>query len=238
MYQHTSRKPHTARKLNILIANNKPVEREGISALLSEKYDTDLITAPFEHHALIETLSSRVFDFIIVDSNLPWGSAYDLVLLIRQMKGIKPRLPILVMGSGNHHIALWVLQAGATGYVDKGCDQEELVASTDCMIQGRKYLNRDIAEQLPLIWNKPGELVLPHNRLSDREYQVMLFLAKGITVTEIGKTMKLSKKTISTYRRRMLEKMGMATNIDLIRYTIKHGLVTASPGQKTISASM
>ena len=232
MYHHKSKKLRPEKKLNVFIINNKPVECEGIKAFLTEKYDPDLITAPPQLHVLIEMLNNEVFDFIMLDSNLPGVSAYALILLIRGIKESKPAMPILVLGSEDQRIALWVLQAGATGYINKSCDEGELITSVDCMIRGRRYFNRDIAEQLPLIWNKKAEFVLPHKSLSHREYQVMLFLAQGFTVSEIGRKMDLSVKTISTYKSRLMEKMDMTTTVDLVKYTMSLGLSNLNPTTK------
>lgn len=226
MQQSKSIKTQPGQNLQVLIFDNNPVEREGIKILLSQKYDLDMTTAPDDHQKFVETLNSRVFDLIMVDSVLPSGSAFDIILLIRKIHEINPKLPVLVMGSGDHHIALWALQAGATGYIDKRCDQNELIASAQCILKGRRYLHNAIAEELPLLWSKPGELVLPHKRLSNRETQVMLLLVKGITVTEIGEKMGLSKKTVSTYKTRVQEKMGMKSTVDMVKYAIRLGLIS------------
>ncbi|HOO91573.1 MAG TPA: response regulator transcription factor [Syntrophales bacterium] len=225
MQQYKSIKPQPGKNLHVLIVDNNPVERLGIETLLSEEYDLDMTTAPCDHHELFELLGSRMFHLIMIDSVLPGGSAFDIILLIRKIHEVNPQMPILVMGSGNHHLALWAFQAGASGYIDKCCDQVELIASARCILKGKRYLHSDIAEELPLLWTKPGELVLPHKKLSNRETQVMLLLAKGITVTEIGIKMGLSKKTISTYKTRVQEKMGMKSTVDMVKYAIKLGLV-------------
>lgn len=235
MYQYKTSNLQSGKKLNVMIINNKPVERLGIETMLSEKYELDMSEAHLDSHAVIEMLNSTVFNFIIVDSDLPGGSTFDIILVIRQIYEVNPNLPILVMGSGNHHIALWAFKAGASGYIDKGCVQEELIASVHCMLKGRRYLNSDLAEQLPLRWSKPGELVLPHNLLSNREFQVMLLLAEGITVTEIGIRIGLSKKTVSTYKSRILEKMGMISTVDMVRYAIKLGMVSTYTKQSSVS---
>ena len=145
--------------------------------------------------------------------------------MLKQLKIEKPKLPIIILSiHPESQYALRVLKAGAAGYVTKTSAPEELIGAIRKVHRGGKYISPSIAEKLAFQLEADFE-VMPHEALSDREYQVLCMLASGKTVTEIADELALSVKTVSTYRSRILEKMNMKNNAELIHYAVQNKLV-------------
>jgi DNA-binding NarL/FixJ family response regulator len=153
---------------------------------------------------------------------MPGSNGLDV---LKQVKHERPELPVLMLSvHAEEQYALRALRAGASGYITKTGAPTELIDGIRRVVAGRKYVSSDLAELLAAELGGSAE-VLPHHRLSDREFQVMLMLAAGRSIMDIAERLALSPKTVSTYRRRLLEKMGLLSNADLIRYTVTHRLV-------------
>jgi DNA-binding NarL/FixJ family response regulator len=145
--------------------------------------------------------------------------------VLKQIKAQKPKLPILVLSvHPEEQYAVRCLKAGASGYLTKESASDELTAAIRKISQGKKYVTASLAERLALDL-EIGTEKLPHETLSDREYQVMINIAQGKKVKDIGEELFLSEKTISTYRSRILEKMGMEKNEELVRYALNNHLI-------------
>jgi DNA-binding NarL/FixJ family response regulator len=153
---------------------------------------------------------------------MPGRSGLDL---LAEIKHRHPALPVLIMSlHGEEQFAVRALRAGASGYLTKSAAPEQLVAAVTKLLRGGRYISDTLAERLAA--DVGGAVpASPHERLSDREFDVMRGIANGNSVSEIAAQMHLSVKTVSTYRTRLLDKMGMATNAELTRYAIQHGLV-------------
>jgi DNA-binding NarL/FixJ family response regulator len=152
---------------------------------------------------------------------MPGRSGIDL---LAEIKHRHPKLPVLIMSlHGEEHFALRALRAGAAGYLTKSAAPDELVAAVQKVVRGNRYVSDALAERLAADLGRATSV--PHERLSDREFEVMRGIASGSTVSEIAAHMHLSVKTVSTYRTRLLEKMSMTNNAELTRYALQHGLV-------------
>jgi DNA-binding NarL/FixJ family response regulator len=161
-------------------------------------------------------------DVILLDVAMPDQSGVDALAGIRARA---PDLPVLILsGYPEEHYATTLLRQGASGYLNKDCDPDEIVKAIRTVCRGRKYITAGVAERLAEGLGGDGNK-LPHEELSERELQVFLRLAKGETVGHMAESMSLSVKTISTYRTRVMEKMRLASNSDLTYYALKNGLI-------------
>lgn len=164
----------------------------------------------------------ETFDAVVLDLSMPGRSGFDL---LHEIKHRHPKLPVLIMSlHGEEQFAVRALRAGAAGYLTKSAAPEQLVTAISKVIRGGKYVSETLAERLAAdVGGTAPES--PHERLSDREFDVMRGIASGNSVSEIAAQMHLSVKTVSTYRTRLLEKMGMSSNAELTRYALEHNLV-------------
>lgn len=170
--------------------------------------------------AALEALTAP-FDVVVLDLSMPGRSGIDLLV---EIKHRHPKLPVLIMSFHAEELfAVRALRAGAAGYLMKSAAPEELAAAVNKVMRGGRYVTESVAERLAAGIDKSNGA--PHERLSDREFDVMRGIASGNSVSEIAANMHLSVKTVSTYRTRLLEKMGMSSNAELTRYAINNGLV-------------
>jgi DNA-binding NarL/FixJ family response regulator len=145
--------------------------------------------------------------------------------VLKQIKAERPKLPVLMLSMHpEEQYAVRALRAGASGYLTKETAPEQLVTAVNKILQGGKYVSEMLAEHMASQLDRAGDR-LPHEDLSDREFQIMRMLASGKTVTEIGTELALSAKTVSTYRTRVLSKMGFSNNADITRYAIQNELL-------------
>jgi DNA-binding NarL/FixJ family response regulator len=165
---------------------------------------------------------ANAFDVVLLDISMPGRSGLEVLL---QLKNLKPNLKILILSIyAEDQYALRALKSSAAGYLTKRSSPEELITAIRKVATGGKYVSKTLAEKLAA--DLAGETVAPrHEELSDREYQVMCLLASGKSVKAIAGELALSAKTISTYRRRILQKMRLQNNIELTHYAIQYGLV-------------
>jgi DNA-binding NarL/FixJ family response regulator len=158
----------------------------------------------------------------VLDINMPGRSGLDL---LKDVKRMYPRLPVIVLSvQPEDQYALRCLKAGASAYVNKDSAPEELAQAARKVLGGGKYVSAALAEKLVTILDDGGDKPR-HELLSDRELEVMLMIAAGISLTEIGNRLHVSAKTVSTYRSRVMEKMAMRSNAELTRYAVSHGLI-------------
>lgn len=208
--------------IEILVADDHAVVREGLRQILAETPGMIVADEASNGRELLEKASTRRFDVVVLDISMPGGDALEIV---KQLKRQRPDVPILVFSMhSEEQYAVRFFKAGVSGYLTKAGPLKELVLALQRVSQGGKYVTSSIGEKLA------NELAadlekLPHEALSDREYEVFSRIAAGKTVREIGNELCLSPKTISTYRTRVLQKMRMRTNAELMRYAFKHGIV-------------
>jgi two-component system invasion response regulator UvrY len=205
----------------VLLVDDHPVVRKGVKAILEDQLPGVSISEAGSGEAALEALAAP-FDAVVLDLSMPGRSGIDLLVEIKQRH---PRLPVLIMSlHGEEQFAVRALRAGASGYLTKAAAPEQLVAAVVKVARGGRYVSEALAERLAA--NVGAQVAgAPHERLSDREFEVMRGIAAGSTVSEIAARVHLSVKTVSTYRTRLLEKMGMSTNAELTRYAIENGLV-------------
>ena len=208
--------------LNILVADDHTIVREGLKQILSEVPDIIVAGEASEGNQVLNQVRNGDYDLVLLDIAMPGISGLDV---LKQLKTEKPDLQILMLSMyPEEQYAVRTLKAGASGYLTKESAPEELIAAIRKVCAGGKYVTSSLAEKLALYLETDFEKSA-HELLSDREYQVVLMIASGKTVSQIATELSLSVKTISTNRSRALTKMGMKTNAELTYYAIKHGLV-------------
>jgi DNA-binding NarL/FixJ family response regulator len=208
--------------IKILIADDHAVVREGLKQIISETPDMIVTDEANNGQEVLNKVSEQNYDVVLLDITMPGRSGLDI---LKQLKGKKPRLPVLMLSvHSEEQYAVRTLKAGASGYLTKGSATEELIAAIRKISKGKKYVSSSLAEKLAFDLDMDHEKPR-HELLSDREYQVMSMIAAGKTVKEIADELSLSVQTISTYRSRILEKMKMKNNAEIIYYAVKEGLV-------------
>ena len=171
---------------------------------------------------LLRLVDEGEWDVVVLDITLPDRSGLDA---LKDVKAMRPGLPVLILSMHpEDQYALRVLKAGASGYMNKDSASEELVNAVRRVVGGGRYVSPSMAERLAAVVGGDYERP-PHDSLSDREFQVMCMLASGKRLKEVAEELYLSSKTVSTYRTRILEKMGMENNAELTYYAVKNGLI-------------
>jgi DNA-binding NarL/FixJ family response regulator len=208
--------------IKILIADDHAIVREGLKQILSESPDLIVVAEASSGQEVLEKISKSDLDLVVLDIAMPGRGGLDI---LKEIKTQRPRLPVLMLSMyPEEQYAIRVLKSGASGYLTKESAPSELVMAIRQISQGKKYISPSLAEKLAIdLEINPDKM--PHEILSDREYQVMCMIASGKTLKEIADGLSLSIKTISTYRSRILEKMNMKTNAELTHYAIKNNLV-------------
>jgi len=209
--------------MRVLIADDHAVVRRGLEQILADAFEEIEVGEATNAEEAIERADREEWDVVILDISMPGRSGLDALKEIR--KG-KATLPVLILSIyPEDQFATRALKAGASGYMTKESAPEELVNAIHKVMSGGKYVSAALGEKLAADLEKDRAGVPPHQRLSDREYEVLLLIASGHTISEIANKFSLSVKTISTYRARILEKTGLKSNADLVRYAIAHGLI-------------
>lgn len=208
--------------LKVLLVDDHELIRAGLKQLLHTTLGNIMVGEAKTAEAAMSLLDKQAWDLTITDITLPGRSGLDL---LTEFRNLRPTMPVLVLSVlSEDEVAVRVLKAGAAGFVHKETSGEELIKAVRKVLAGGKYVSPALAENLALqVATPPTDE--PHKKLSDREYVVMTMLASGTTLTQIGKILSLSIKTISTYRSRILQKMQLGNNSELTRYALKHGLV-------------
>jgi len=209
--------------LQILIADDFPLFRRGVKELLTDGLGAVTVAECGNSYDLLELARRKKWDAVILDITMPGSSGTET---LKQLKAECPKLPVLVLSMHpEDQYAVRMFKAGADGYLSKASAPEELVEAIKKLLGGGQYVSPSLGEKLALTV-KASTAGLPHERLSDREYEVMCFIASGKTVSEIAETMHLGVTTISTYRARILEKMNLKNNAELTRYALERRLVS------------
>ena len=208
--------------IKLLIADDHAVVRRGLKQILEETSDIEVSGEATNSREVLELVGSKHWDVLVLDITMPGRSGLDI---LKEIKQLSPRLPVLVLSMhAEEQFASRVLKAGASGYLPKESAPEELVKAIRKVCLGGKYISPAQAEKLVYLFDSASDKPA-HDSLSDREYEVLRLIASGKTVTQIADEIKLSVKTISTYRTRILEKMKMHTSAELTHYAIKNRLV-------------
>jgi two-component system invasion response regulator UvrY len=209
--------------LRILIADDHTVVRKGLRQILLEEFPTAEITETADAAALFLKVLREDWDVVITDISMPDKSGLEV---LQQIRRDQPRLPVLILSAHSEdQYAIRALKAGASGYLCKDSASDELVIAIRRILMGKKYITSSLAEKLAFHLDQDDSDRPAHETLSNREFEVMKFLASGKVVSEIASQLCLSVTTISTYRARILTKMNMKTNYDLTRYAMENKLL-------------
>jgi two-component system invasion response regulator UvrY len=212
----------TALMIRIAIVDDHAIVRAGLRQFFADQIDFQVVAEAATGREAMEIVRKGEVDVILLDISMPDQSGVDALAAIRARA---PDLPVLILsGFPEAHYATTLLRQGASGYLNKDCDPEELVRAIRTVVRGRKYITAGVAEQLADGLSNGGDRPA-HDSLSERELQVFLRLAKGETIGHMADSMSLSVKTVSTYRTRVMEKMGLESNSDLTYYALKNGLI-------------
>ena len=207
--------------IGVFIADDHPVVRQGIRQIVAATDDIAVVDEATTGHETLQRLADSACDLVLLDLSLPDIDGLDL---LKQLKREHPQRPILILTMHSEdQFALRALKAGASGYLTKESAPAELVGAVRKVVAGGRYISQRLAESLAAHLG-PDTGKAAHERLSDREYQVLRLIAAGRSTRDISTQLSLSAKTVSTYRARLLDKMGMKTSAELMAYAVRHHL--------------
>ncbi len=210
-----------ARKIHVLIADDHAIVRQGLKQILSETEDLVVAGEAEDGVEALRLARHQRWDVFLLDVSMPNRNGIDT---LKQLKKEFPRLPVLILSMHpEEHYAVRAIKSGAAGYLTKQSAPELLVTAIRQVAGGKRFISPTLAEHLAAAISDDGEK-LPHERITDREYQVLSRISSGKTITQIADELSLSVKTVSEYRKRLLEKMRLETTAELIRYGVEHGL--------------
>jgi DNA-binding NarL/FixJ family response regulator len=208
--------------IRVILCDDHALIRRGIRDTLSDADDIDVVGEAGDYAELRALLRTTACDVLVLDINMPGRSGLDVLHVLKD-EGATMRVLIVSMYPEDQY-AIRALRAGASGYVNKGGDPQLLVNAVRTVSQGRKYVTPEIAQMLVENLTTP-EVANAHEKLSDRELQTLQLIASGKRLSDIALELMLSPKTVSVYRARVLEKLGLANNSELTVYAIRNGLV-------------
>jgi len=209
--------------IRVIIVDDHAIVRTGLRQYFGEQVDLRVTGEAANGIEALALVRQGEVDVIVMDLAMPGQGGIDALLAI---KAREPDLPVLILsGFSEAHYATSVLRAGASGYLNKECDPEEICKAIRTVYRGRKYITPAVAELLADGLSGSQGDKLPHEQLSEREFQVFLRLAQGETIGHMADGLSLSVKTVSTYRTRVMEKLKLASNSDLTYYALKNGLI-------------
>jgi two-component system, NarL family, invasion response regulator UvrY len=206
-----------------IVVDDHAIVRRGIVQILNEHPQISVVAEAGDYAQLRAALKEQgEVELLVMDVGLPGKNGIDILKLLREEL---PRLRVLIVSMyPEDQYAVRAFRAGAAGYLNKASAPEKLIEAVSQVIAGRKYVTPEIAQALIENLNAPDDVAL-HEKLSDREFQTLRLMASGKRLSDIAEALALSPKTVSVYRARILEKMGMSNNAELTHYAIKHGLV-------------
>ncbi len=209
-------------KIKIIIADDHAIVREGLKQIVAEEKDMLVCGEAENASGLMELLNKEQWSIVVLDINMPGKSGLEA---LKDIKQIYPNLPVLILSMfSEDQYGLRAIKAGASGYLKKVSAPTELVIAIRKIVSGRKYINASLAEKLAENLGSGNNIFL-HDKLSDREYQIMCNIALGKSAEEIAEELSLSINTIYTYRNRIFEKMSMKSNVELTQYAVQNKLI-------------
>jgi DNA-binding NarL/FixJ family response regulator len=208
--------------MKILLADDHAVVRQGLKLILADHFKKAVFGQARNATEALFRIAKEHWDVLVLDITMPGRSGLEI---LQDVKRLRPKLPVLVLSMHpEDQFAVRMLKAGAGGYMTKESADEELVGAIKKVVDGGRYISPSLAERMASYLSVDVQKA-PHERLSDREFQVLRMIASGKTVSQIGRELSLSVKTISTYRARLLEKMDMKNSAELTHYAVQHNLV-------------
>jgi two-component system invasion response regulator UvrY len=207
--------------IRVIIVDDHPVVRRGLKQIIAAEPDMQVVGEAENAREALRVIRETACDVVVLDITLPDASGLDV---LSRLKSELPTLPVLIMSIHDEEpYALRVLKAGASGYLMKDSLPEELIQAIRKITSGGKYISPSIAERLASEFASSEKAL--HEKLSDREFQILCLIASGKSLKEIGEVLCISGKTVSSYRARILEKMSMHSNADLVGYALKNRLI-------------
>ena len=208
--------------IKVLLADDHAVVRHGLTKILTEESGTFTFGEAGNGAEVFELVRKQKWDIVVMDVTMPGRNGIEV---LKELKRLHKHLPVLILSfHPEDQYAIRALRNGASGYITKASAPEELVKAIHKILRGEKYISADLAKKIPFYLD-PETDQPPHEKLSDREYQVLCMLASGKASKDIAEELSLSVKSISTYRSRILEKFNLKTNAELIHYAIQNNLV-------------
>jgi two-component system invasion response regulator UvrY len=209
--------------IRICIADDHNIVRKGMEQLLLKTPDIRVVGEAGTGEETLDFAAKHDFDLLLLDISLPDRNGIEV---LKELKSRNPALKVLILSMhAEEQYAVRALKAGASGYIAKSTAIDELASAIRKVAQGRKYVSASLAEKLAFAMGS-GAGASPHEKLSDREHQVMLLVCAGKSIKTIASTLALSPKTITTYKRRIQEKLGLSSTAELIRYALESKLIT------------
>jgi DNA-binding NarL/FixJ family response regulator len=207
--------------IRIVIADDHAIVREGLKRIVSSIADMEVAGEAGNGTEVMQRVRELAFDVLVLDLSMPGRSGMELIKLARAEK---PQLRILVLSMHQElQYAVRAIKNGASGYLTKESAPAQLEQALRKVASGGAFISAEVAEQLAL-GAMPGSEAVPHESLSNREFEVLQLLAAGVSLTDIGTRLNLSVKTVSTHKTNLMQKMGLQNQNELIRYALKHGL--------------
>lgn len=208
--------------IRVLLADDHALMREGLKLLFALNDDIEVVAEAENGARVLEQLRCQTVDLVLLDISMPGVCGEDL---IGRIHGRYPQLPILALTMHNEpQVALRILRAGAKGYLTKDQDPVVLLSAVRKVAAGARYIDPQLVEQIALSWSEPYQRS-GLNNLTDREFQVMRMLAKGLSVNQIADQLIISNKTVSTHKVRLMEKMGFVNNADIVKFALDQSLI-------------
>lgn len=208
--------------IDILIADDHAIVREGLKQIVAEEHDMKVKGEAGDCNEMFELLRDNSFSIIVLDINMPGKSGIEA---LKDLKRDYPDIPVLILSMYDEdQYGVRSIKAGASGYLKKGSATSELVKAIRTIIRGNKYISHVLAEKLADSINTGRRLNQP-DLLSDREYEILCKIASGKSAEDIAKELNLSIHTVYTYRNRIMEKMGLKTNVEITQYAIQNKLI-------------
>lgn len=210
--------------IKILIADDHPIVRTGLKEILEKQMDAQVVWLASNYAEVMTGIEEQDIDCVLLDISMPGKSGLDT---LKQIKTMRKDLPVLIISTHpEDQYAMRSIRAGASGYFLKDRPVDQLVVAIRKVVAGGKYISESLAEDLAFQVTTNPQAVPLHKKLSDREYSVFIGLASGKSLTDLSEELSLSVKTVSTYRTRLLEKLDMENNAELVHYAISNKLIS------------
>lgn len=208
--------------IDVIVCDDHPVVRKGLTWIIQSGMAVRSVREAGDSQALLDLVREQPGDVVVLDVSLPGRGGLDV---LRQLRQECPRLPVLMLSvHPADHYAVRALRAGASGYLTKDLATQELVKAVQTVAGGHRYVTAEVAERLADDLGRPANRE-PHETLSDREFEVLALIGSGKTMSQIASELCLSYNTINTYRARVLSKLGLKSDSEIVRYALRHSLV-------------
>lgn len=213
-------------KIEVLVADDHAIIRDGLKKILADTEDMIVAGEATNGVEALNQIRARDWSVVVLDLSMPGRNGLELIRLIRAER---PKLPILVFSMhSEEQFAVRAIRSGASGYLTKESDSDLLLPAIRRVAEGGIFFSQKAVALLAADVAKP-EAALPHLRLTDREFDIFMRIVKGISPAEIAADLSLSVKTVSSHKSHIIEKMGLSSQVDMVRYAVDHGLLGANP---------